>query len=55
MLARRNFRVQLNSLCVLCVDGLEESIDHHFFECCFAKQCWEKQGISWVDDEDIHR
>ena len=31
MLARRNFNVQPNSLCVLCYDGKEETIDHLFF------------------------
>jgi len=29
--ARRNFNVQPNSLCVLCYDGKEETIDHLFF------------------------
>jgi hypothetical protein len=38
MLARRNFNVQPNCLCVLCDDGAEETIDHLFFECCFAKK-----------------
>lgn len=40
MLARRNFNVQPNSLCVLCYDGKEETIDYLFFECCFAKRSW---------------
>ena len=45
---------RIASVC-FCEDGLEENIDHLFFECCFAKQCWEKLGITWVDDDDIHR
>ena len=41
--------------CVLCNDGVEETIDHLFFECDFAKKCWDKLGIQWVNDDDIHR
>jgi hypothetical protein len=55
MLARRNFNVQPNCLCVLCNDGVEETIDHLFFECDFTKKCWDKFGIQWVNDDDIHR
>lgn len=55
MLARRNFNVQHDSLCVLCEDGNEETIDHLFFDCCFAKRCWDKLGINWVIESDIHK
>jgi hypothetical protein len=33
--------------CVLCTTQLLETRDHLFFECHFAKQCWEAIGISW--------
>lgn len=55
MLARRNFNVQPNSLCVLCHDNQEETIDHLFFACSFAKRCWDKLGIVWVMDDNTHR
>lgn len=55
MLTRRNFNVQPDSLCVLCDDGMEETIDHLFFDCSFAKKCWDKVGIIWVDDDDLNR
>lgn len=55
MLARRNFNVQPDSLCALCDDGLDETVDHLFFDCPFAKKCWDKIGISWVSDGEIHR
>ena len=25
----------------------EETMEHHFFECPFAKQCWSKVGLTW--------
>ena len=55
MLARRNFNVQPNSLCVLCDDGMEETIDHLFFQCRFPKQCWDKLGVSWVTEDDLSK
>jgi len=55
MLVRRHFNVQPNSLCVLCEDGIEETIDHLFFDCSFAKKCWDKLCINWVIDGAIHR
>lgn len=51
MLVRKNFNVQPDSLCVLCDDGREETIDHLFFECSFA----DKAGFTWVDDDDLCR
>lgn len=55
MLVRRNFNVGPNSLCVLCGDNEEETIDHLFFQCSFARRCWDKLGISWVNDPVISR
>ena len=48
MLARRNFNVQPNNICVLCSDNCVETIDHLLFDCSFAKQCWAKVGINWT-------
>jgi hypothetical protein len=55
MLARRHFNVQPNCYCVLCNEGIKETIEHLFFECDFAKRCWSKLGINWTPDNDIHR
>lgn len=55
MLSRRNFNVQPNCLCVLCSAQMEETIEHLFFDCAFAKRCWDKLGIIWVQDADIHK
>ena len=54
MLTRRNFNVQPNCHCVLCTEGIEESIEHLFFSCEFARKVWDKLGISWTAEIDIH-
>jgi len=54
MLARRRFNVQPDCLCVLCADRVEETIAHLFFECQFAKACWEKLEINWIAVDDLH-
>lgn len=55
MLARRHFNVQPDNLCVLCSRREEETIQHLFFHCPFAKWCWSKIGMVWVQDDNIHR
>ena len=47
MLRRRNLNVQDDTLCVMCSAGIEEDIDHLFFECPFAVQCWASINFSW--------
>jgi hypothetical protein len=32
---------------VLCDTGLEEDIDHLFFDCPFAVQCWNSINFTW--------
>jgi len=39
MLCRRYLDVQGTDICVMCDSGEEETIDHLFFECTFAKEC----------------
>jgi len=29
-----------HAVCVMCDSGEEETIDHLFFDCAFAKDCW---------------
>jgi hypothetical protein len=33
--------------CVMCDSGEEETIDHLFFDCEFAKECWAIIHIDW--------
>lgn len=54
MLSRRHFNVQPNCLCGMCKENEEETIEHLFFNCEFAKKCWDKLGIVWSLEADIH-
>lgn len=47
MLRRRHINIQDDVFCVLCATGTEEDIDHLFFDCPFATQCWNSIGFSW--------
>jgi hypothetical protein len=47
MLRRRHINIQDDALCVLCDTGLEEDIDHLFFDCPFAMQCWNSIHFTW--------
>jgi hypothetical protein len=47
MLRRRHISNQNDVSCVLCTSGLDEDIDHLFFECPFAQQCWNSIGFAW--------
>jgi hypothetical protein len=53
MLFRRHFKMQTNSLCVLCKSGAVETIEHLFFDCDFAQRCWSKLSINWSPDAEI--
>ena len=47
MLRRRHLDVQDDAICVMCDSGEEENIDHLFFDCEFAKECWATIHIDW--------
>ena len=47
MLSRRHINVHDDNLCVLCDTGEEETIDHLFFTCPFAVQCWSSINFNW--------
>ena len=36
-----------HAVCVMCDSGEEETIDHLFFDCAFAKECWATKHIDW--------
>lgn len=44
---RRNLNIQDDTLCIMCNSGAEEEIDHLFFQCPFAGQCWASIGFTW--------
>ena len=46
MLTRRHIFVHNDELCVMCNTGAAETINHLFFTCPFARQCWAKINIS---------
>jgi hypothetical protein len=47
MLQRRHLNIQGTPTCVMCAAGSLETIEHLFFECCFAQDCWSKLEINW--------
>jgi hypothetical protein len=47
MLQRRHLDVQDDDVCVMCDSGEVETIDHLFFDCDFAKECWNIIHIDW--------
>jgi hypothetical protein len=51
MLQRRHLNVQGGQNCVMCNTGALETIEHLFFDCPFAKECWATIGITW--DESL--
>ena len=47
MLSRRHIEVHGDDLCVMCVTGADETIEHLLFTCPFASLCWAKININW--------
>jgi len=47
MLRRRHLNIQGDAMCVMCDAREEETLDHLFFECQFAKECWATIQIDW--------
>ena len=45
MLRKRNLFDEDDEHCVLCTAGIDEDLDHLFFDCPFSKRCWEKIGM----------
>jgi hypothetical protein len=50
MLRRRNLYSEENAHCILCLAGIDEDLDHLFFECSFSRRCWNKIGLHWNND-----
>jgi hypothetical protein len=47
MLRRRHLNTQDDHFCVMCSANIEEDIEHLFFSCPFAQQCWSIINFSW--------
>jgi hypothetical protein len=47
LMTRKQWHLEARTDCVSCIAHLNESRDHLFFECAFAKECWAAIGIQW--------
>jgi hypothetical protein len=47
MLRRRHLNTQDTDICIMCIDGMEETIEHLFFDCTFARECWSMINFQW--------
>jgi hypothetical protein len=54
MLQRRHLNVQDDTLCIMCNSGEEETIDHMFFRCTFARNYWATIQIQWDDSLQLN-
>jgi hypothetical protein len=46
-LRRRHLDIQDSATCVMCNTGAEETIEHLFFDCPFAQECWAVIHFDW--------
>jgi hypothetical protein len=53
MLKRRNMLAEEEVNCIMCNLGEEEDIDHLFFSCPFAQQCWQKLNVTWDNTQNL--
>ena len=47
MMLRKHWHIEDGPNCVLCQQSVIEDVDHLFFSCEFAKNCWDTIGVSW--------
>ena len=52
-LLRRKHMVLPSYSCVLCDDGIEESVDHLFLDCTIAKECWSLIGLTVISSPNM--
>ena len=53
MIIRRQWNIEDGPYCVLCNSNILESRDHLFFDCGFARRCWDTINITWDNNPDI--
>jgi hypothetical protein len=47
MMIRKQWNVDSGPSCILCTDQVLETRDHLFFDCPFARSCWDMCQIHW--------
>ena len=47
MMLRKHWHVEGGPNCVLCDSDVREYLDHPFFGCDLAKECWQSIGLTW--------
>jgi hypothetical protein len=55
ILRRRRKFLEEGYSCALCLEDVEESVEHLFFDCQSAACRWFALGISWNDHPNIHQ
>jgi hypothetical protein len=53
VLTRRHIAVHHDEICVMCDTRATETIEHLFFLCPFARQCWMTLNFVWDDSLNI--
>jgi hypothetical protein len=53
VLTRRNIGDREDDLCLMCDARIDETVDHLFLSCSFARGCWNKLGVTWDHNLDI--
>jgi hypothetical protein len=53
VLTRRNIGDREDDLCVMCDARADETVEHLFFTCSFARGCWNKLNVTWDHNLDI--
>jgi hypothetical protein len=53
-LKRRNKFLEDGYNCPLCLNGLEETMEHLFFDCPSAITRWFALGIQWNENSNVH-
>lgn len=54
MLQRRHLDVHDDDICVMCSSGQPKTIEHLFFECPFAAECWAIVNFQWDLSLPLH-
>jgi hypothetical protein len=54
ILRRREKFLEEGYYCVLCHDGIEETVEHLFFNCPASTSRWFALGIIWHETANIH-
>jgi hypothetical protein len=53
IMLRKHWHIESGPECTLCDDELLETRDHLFFECEFARECWNATNIHWSPADSL--